>query len=174
MGKILETERLLLREFDTGDAEFIVELLNSPGWLKFIGNKNVHTKNDARNYLENGPMKSYRENGFGLSMVELKFIGVPIGMCGLIKRETLDDVDIGFAMLPGFSGKGYGYEIAAATLNLGKNKFGLKRVVAITVENNDASIGLLNKLGLKYQKMIGLPNDAEDLMLFAINLEEEK
>lgn len=172
MDKILETERLLLREFDVGDAEFILELLNSPGWLKFIGNKNVHTIDDARNYLETGPMKSYLENGFGLSMVELKFIGVPVGMCGLIKRDTLDDVDIGFAMLPGFSGKGYGYEIAAATLKLAKDQFGLKRVVAITVENNDASIGLLNKLGLEYEKTIELPRDDEQLLLFGANFED--
>lgn len=167
--KILETERLILRDFDANDAEFIVELLNSPGWLKFIGNKKVKTLDDARKYLENGPLKSYNENGFGLSMVELKFVGVPIGMCGLIKRDTLDDVDIGFAMLSEFARTGYGYEIAAATLEYGRKKLGLERIVAITVEYNEASIALLKKIGLKFEKMIEIPNDDEKLMLFGID-----
>ena len=168
-SKILETERLVLREFDLDDGEFIVELLNSPGWIEFIGNKNVKTLEDAQKYLENGPIKSYGEAGFGLSMVELKFVGVPIGMCGLIKRDTLDDVDIGFAMLPEFAGMGYGSEIAAATLEYAKTDVGLKRVVAITVENNDASIALLRKIGLRFEEMIDFGDDDEKLMLFGID-----
>jgi len=167
--KILETERLILREFDTGDAEFIVELLNSPGWLKFIGNKRVKTLEDARAYIENGPIKSYAENGFGLSMVELKFVGVPVGMCGLVNRDTLDDVDIGFAMLPEFAGTGYGFEIAAATLEYAKTSVGLNRVVAITLEHNRASIALLEKIGLKFERLIDDPVADEKLMLFGIN-----
>lgn len=170
MKKILETERLLLREFDLDDAEFIVELLNSPGWHEFIGNKKVRTAENAKKYLENGPLKSYRENGFGLWMVELKFVGVPIGTCGLIKRDSLDDVDIGFAMLPDFAGIGYGFEAASATLNYAKNKIGLKRIVAITLEKNTASIKLLEKIGLSYEKMVnGLDPDTEELKLFGID-----
>ena len=172
MKKILETERLRLREFDLDDGEFIVELLNSPGWIKFIGNKNVKTREDAKKYLENGPLKSYRENGFGLSMVELKFIGVPIGMCGLIKRNTLDDVDIGFAMLPEFAGTGYGSEIASATLEHGRKEHGLKRVVAITVRHNKASIALLEKIGLKFERIVDQPDEDEKLMLFGINFDD--
>lgn len=166
--KILETERLVLREFDLDDAEFIVELLNSPGWLKFIGNKKVKTLDDAKTYLETR-IKSYAEHGFGLSMVELKFISLPIGMCGLIKRDTLEDVDIGFAMLPEFARTGYGYEMASATLDYGKNVLGLERIVAITLEENKASIALLKKIGLKFEKLITIPNDDEELMLFGVN-----
>lgn len=171
--KILKTERLLLREFDLNDAEFIVELLNTPTWIRFIGDKNVKTPDDACKYLENGPLKSYRKDGFGFWMVELKFIGVPIGLCGLIKRETLDDVDIGFAFLPDFAGLGYGYEIASATLGYAKDNIGLKRIVAITLENNVASIKLLEKIGLKYEKMVeGAGSNNEELMLFGVDFDE--
>ena len=169
--KIIETERLVLREFDLKDDEFIVELLNSPTWLKYIGNKNVNNSDDARKYIEDKFIGSYRENGFGFWMVELKFISVPIGLCGLIKRDTLNDVDIGFAFLPDFAGNGYGFESAYATLEYAFKELGLKRIVAITLESNTASIGLLNKLGLKFEKMTNQGGDNnEELMLFSVNL----
>src|SRR5687767_3229567 len=116
MKQILETERLRLREFTLNDTAFIIELLNSPGWLKYIGERNVKTEEQAINYLQNGPMKSYLENGYGLSMVEKKVDDTPIGMCGIIRRETLDNPDIGFAFLPGYEAQGHGYEIASAVL----------------------------------------------------------
>ncbi len=169
---ILKTKQLRLREFELGDAEFILELLNSPGWLEFIGNKNVNNLDDARKYIEDRTMRSYRKHGFGLSMVELKAQALPIGMCGLVKRDTLDDVDIGFAMLPEFAGKGYGYEIASATLGYAKDELGLKRIVAITVDYNKASIALLQKIGLKYEKTINIPNDDEELLLFGVNFKD--
>ncbi len=169
---ILETKRLKLREFELSDAGFILELLKSAGWLEFIGNKNVNSLDDARKYIEDRTMKSYREHGFGLSMVELKPQATPIGMCGLVKRDTLDDVDIGFAMLPEFTGKGYGYEIASATLDYARNELGLKRIVAITVGYNKASIALLEKVGLKYEQTINIPNDDEELLLFGVNFED--
>lgn len=167
--KIFETDRLVLREFDLEDTEFIVELVNTPNWLEFIGDKNVGSLEDARNYLKNGPLESYRKDGFGFWLVELKFIRVPIGLCGLIKRDTLRDVDIGFALLPDFAGNGYGYEMAQATLDYAKNKIGLERVVAITLEHNIASVKLLKKIGLKYEKMVEGNNNAEELMLFGVN-----
>ncbi len=169
VDKILETDRLILRRFHLEDAEFIVELLNTPGWIKYIGNKNVTSLVEAREYLEDGPLKSYRENGFGLWMVELKFVSVPIGMCGLIKRDTLNDVDIGFAMLPEFAGLGYGHEAASETLEYGREKYGLRRVVAITVEYNVASIRLLEKLGLKFERKIRVPNDDGELLLYSVD-----
>jgi len=170
----LETERLILREFTFGDAEFIISLLNSPGWLQFIGDRNVKTIDDAKNYLLNGPMKSYSENGFGLSMVETKNGHTPIGMCGLIKRVTLEDIDIGFAFLPEFAGKGYAYEIASAMMAHAKNILGINKIVAITVEDNEHSIKLLNKIGLKFEKRIQFPEDEEVLMLFSPALAESK
>ena len=166
MIKIIETERLLIRKFDLDDVDFIVVLLNTPAWLQFIGNRGVKNNKDAENYLLNGPMESYRLNGFGLSMVELKENSIPIGMCGLIKRDSLDDVDIGFAMMPEFAGNGYGFEAAAATMTYAKKILGLKRLVAITDADNIYSISLLKKLGMQFEKMIQL-NDEKELMLFS-------
>ena len=114
---VLETDRLTLRQFTIHDTDFIISLLNSPGWLEFIGDRNVKTQEQATDYLLNGPIKSYHENGFGLSLVELKHPQKPIGMCGLLKREYLEHPDIGFAFLPEYSGKGYAYEIAKATMD---------------------------------------------------------
>lgn len=116
MKYILETERLSLRQLNYGDAPFILELLNSPGWLKFIGDRNVQTEEDAIHYLQHGPMKSYEMFGFGLSLVELKTDETPIGMCGLLKRDYLEHPDIGYAFLAEFMGYGYAFEIASATL----------------------------------------------------------
>ena len=164
---ILETDRLILREFNTGDAAFILILLNNPSWLQYIGDRNVKTMEDAHNYLLNGPMKSYHENGFGLSMVEMKKNHTPIGMCGLIKREALENVDIGFALLPEYAGMGYAFEIAAATMSYAKNSLGLKDIVAITSEDNEHSIRLLNKIGLGFERMVKLAEDEESLMLFS-------
>ncbi len=163
---ILETNRLLLRQFKTTDASFIVLLLNNPSWLHYIGDRNVRTLDDACEYLINGPMKSYRENGFGLSMVALKNGNIPIGMCGLIKRESLEYPDIGFALLPEFTGNGYAFEIASATLVHAKNKPGLEKIVAITSLDNARSIALLNKLGLHFKKMIQMSDKEDSLMLF--------
>jgi len=151
---ILETERLILKEFNLNDAEFILTLLNTPTFLQFIGDKNVHALEDAKMYLEEGPMKSYEENGFGLWLVSKKEDNIPVGMCGLINRPTLIDIDIGFAFLPDYSGIGYGFEAASATMEYGKNGLGLDKVVAITDPSNTTSIKLLNKLGLHLEKTL--------------------
>ena len=166
MTRILVTERLFLREFNLTDTEFILQLLNTPGWLEFIGDRNVKTTEAAKSYLENGPIKSYELNGFGLSLVGLKDNELPIGMCGLIKRETLENVDIGFAFLPEYSGEGYAVEIASATMKYAKEKLKLKEILAITLPSNVRSINLLNKIGLYFEKNIHLPGDEQKLMLF--------
>ena len=153
---ILETERLVLREFNFDDAPFIFKLVNTPSWLKFIGDKNVRTVQDAKNYLETGPIESYKENGFGLSAVVLKDDHCLIGMCGLVNRESLEDIDIGFALLPEYSGLGYGNEIASATVRHAKNVLGLKKIVAITDAKNISSIKLLNRIGLQFEKTVSL------------------
>lgn len=164
----LETERLIIREFEVTDAPFIIDLLNSPGWLQFIGDRGIRTLEDAQNYLLNGPMDSYKKNGFGLSLVALKEAQMPIGMTGLIKRDTLEDIDIGFAFLSEYEGKGYGYESTSAIMAYAQNYLKLKRVLAITMETNNHSINLLEKLGLSFDKKIRLTDDAEELMLFSI------
>ena len=163
---VLETERLSLKEFSTTDAEFILILLNTPSWLKFIGDKNVHSIEDAEHYLVDGPLKSYRENGFGLWLVLLKDSRKPIGMCGLLKRDYLENADIGFALLPEYEGLGYGFEMAKATILQSKNVLQLKSVVAITDVNNTSSISLLNKLGLHYEKKV-TSAEGDEVLLFS-------
>jgi [ribosomal protein S5]-alanine N-acetyltransferase len=165
--KVLETEKLNLRWLTINDAPFILRLLNEPSWIRFIGDKGIRTLEDARNYIESGPLDMYARYGFGLYLVELKNGLIPIGLCGLIKRVTLVDVDIGFAFLSEYQRKGYGYEAAAATLEYGKEYLGLKRIVAITTQDNEQSGKLLEKIGLKFECLVRLTD--EELRLFAID-----
>jgi RimJ/RimL family protein N-acetyltransferase len=164
--KVIETDRLNLRLLSADDAEFIVELLNDPSFLRFIGDKGVRTLDDARDYILNGPVDMYNRLGFGLYLTELKESGAPIGICGLIKRDSLEDVDIGFAFLPRFWAKGYAYESAAAVMAYGKTVLGLKRIVAITSLDNYASGRLLEKLGLRFEQTIHLSKDAPEVRLY--------
>jgi RimJ/RimL family protein N-acetyltransferase len=168
--KVLETDRLNLRWLSTDDAEFILELLNEPSFLRFIGDKGVRTLDDARDYILNGPADMYTRLGFGLYLTELKDGSVPIGICGLLKRDGLEDVDIGFAFLPKFWARGYAYESAAAVMAYGKTVLGLNRIVAITSPDNYASGRLLEKLGLRFERIIHLSNDASEVRLFASDL----
>lgn len=165
--QILETERLILRQFTLDDAAFILELLNTPTWLRFIGDRGVHSIEDAENYLRNGSLKSYAENGFGFFAVVEKESKKAIGMCGLIKRDTLPDIDIGFAFLPNLISKGFGYEIASATLDYAFNVLEIKRIVAIVNPENEKSIGLIKKIGMQFEEMIKFGEEAKELMLFS-------
>jgi len=165
---ILETDRLILRHLspDT-DAVFVLELLNQPSFLQFIGDKGVRTLRDARQYIVNGPMKSYGQNGFGLYAVELKENGVPIGISGLVKRDTLPDADIGFAFLPAYWSQGYAVESAAAVMTYARETLGRVRVVAITSPDNERSAKLLGKIGLRFERMLNLTEDAPEVKLFS-------
>ncbi|MFF0827059.1 GNAT family N-acetyltransferase [Brevibacillus sp. NPDC003359] len=166
--KVLETDRLILRWQTAEDADFVLKLMNEPSWIRFIGDRGLRTTEDARNYILNGAVAMYESHGFGLYLAELKEGNVPIGLCGLIKRDSLEDVDIGFAYLPAYWGKGYAYEAASAVLVHGKEVVGLKRIVAITAPDNASSAKLLKKIGLHEKGLITLPNDAEELTFFAI------
>jgi ribosomal-protein-alanine N-acetyltransferase len=166
MTSICKTERLVIRKFALEDAPFILELLNTKGWLEFIGDRNIKTLEDARNYIVNIPFYMYEKLGFGPYLVKLKDADLPIGMCSLIKRDILEDVDIGFAFLPEYAGKGYAFEATLATLHYSKKILGIHRVIAITNSNNNNSIHLLKKLGLDFEKTIKLPGEAEELLLF--------
>ena len=165
--KILETERLVLRELCASDAEFILQLVNEPSWLRYIGDKGIKTIEAARDYIQKGPVQMYARFGFGLWMVELKNGTVPIGICGLIQRETLPDVDIGFAFLPSYWRKGYAFESASATLSHGRKVFGLKRIVAIVSPDNYTSHCLLEKLGFHFERMFRLSSNAPEIKLYA-------
>jgi RimJ/RimL family protein N-acetyltransferase len=169
--RILETERLALRQMSTDDAAFILQLLNEPSWLQFIGDRGVRTLDDARTYILNGPVEMYARLGYGLYIVELKDGGSPIGICGLIKREFLHDVDLGYALLPQYWAKGYAYEAASAVLVYGTRVLGLKRIIAITSPNNHSSARLLEKLGLQYERMVAYPDTGKEVRLFAIEIE---
>ncbi|WP_243522208.1 GNAT family N-acetyltransferase [Bacillus pseudomycoides] len=170
---ILETERLTLRLQTTDDAAFILELLNDPSWLQFIGDRGVRTIEDARAYILNGPIRMYEQFGFCLFLVERKEDHVPIGICGLVKRDSLEDVDIGFAFLPKYWAKGYAYEAASAVMAYGIDQLGLNRIVAITTQDNHASAKLLQKVGLRFERLIQLPNDPEVLNLFVFDKRKE-
>src|SRR6185295_1504038 len=163
---VLETERLILRRLSSGDAEFILELLNQPSFLRYIGDKGVRNTEDAIRYIQTGPLASYERFGFGLYLVALKESGVSIGMCGLIKRDSLPDVDVGFAFLPEYWSQGYAFEAANAVMNYGREVLGLSRIVAITSLDNVASIKLLEKVGLKFERLIKLDEDQPEVRLF--------
>lgn len=163
---ILETERLRLRKISVDDDEFILRLLNEPSFMQNIGDKGVRTLEDARNYILNGPIASYERFGFGLFCVEEKASGDPVGICGLLKRAELNDVDLGYALLPEFCSKGYAVESASGVMRLAKERFGLNRVVAITSQNNEPSIRVLEKLGFEFVGMIQLAPDSNELNLF--------
>lgn len=165
--QVVETRRLVLSRLVLEDAAFILELVNEPGWLRFIGDRNVHNLEDARGYIEKGPQDMYARLGFGLYRVDLKD-GTPIGMCGLLKRDTLPDADIGFAFLERFQGQGYAREAAQATLAHAQSAHGLKRILAITSPDNASSIRLLEKLGFQYQETMQMGGPSKDTKVFAL------
>ncbi|MGM0827487.1 MAG: GNAT family N-acetyltransferase [Bacillota bacterium] len=166
--KVTETSRLALRLVEETDAGFIMKLLNEPGWLQYIGDKGIRTIDDAKGYIMNGPRAMYEREGFGLFLTERKEDHAPIGLCGLIKREGLEDVDIGFAFLSDYQSQGYAFEAARATLDLAKD-IGIKRVVAITTKDNESSSKLLEKLDMQLEGYVTLPNDTEELKKYGLN-----
>ena len=163
---VLETQRLLLRKLSIADAEFILELVNEPSFLRYIGDKGVRNLDDARRYILEGPVRSYEVNGFGLYLVELSENGPPIGICGILKRAELSDPDIGFAFLPAYWSKGYAVEAAAAVMSYAREVLKLTRIVAITSPDNEASARVLAKIGLKFEQMTKLSADAHEVKLF--------
>jgi RimJ/RimL family protein N-acetyltransferase len=167
VASVLATERLVLRRFTVADAPFILVLLNDPDWLEFIGDKGVRTLADARNYLRSGPIAMYEREGFGLYLVERRRDRIPIGMCGLIKRPSLADVDIGFAFLPDHRGQGYAHEATVAVMAHGRDALGLERIVAITSPGNARSAKLLEKLGMTLEKTVMLDGHDHEVVLYA-------
>ena len=167
---VLDTGRLRLRWLTLDDAPFISRLVNDPSWLRFIGDRGFRTDEDARGFLQKGPLAMYQRRGFGLYHVALKESAMPIGLCGLIKRDTLPDVDIGFAFLPEFRGRGYGHEAAAAVLEYGKGHLALNRIVAITSLDNLTSIKLLAKIGFAFEQRISLTAGEPEVNLYACKM----
>ena len=147
---VAETERLRLREFTAADAAFVLELLNEPAWLEHIGDRGVRTVDDARRYIDDGPRAMYARHGFGIWLVENKADGEPVGACGLLKREVLQEVDLGFAFLERHWGNGFAREAATAALRLAHERWGLSRLVALTARRNERSMTLLRRLGFRF------------------------
>ena len=168
--QVLETERLIIRHLSDDDAEFMLELLNDPAFIQNIGDRKIRSLDGARVYIQNGPVASYAKHGFGLYLVQLKETGESIGINGLIRRDQLDDVDIGYAFLPKFWSQGYAIESARAIKQYAQDVIGLKRMVAITDPNNAGSVHVLEKLGMKFEKMVRLAADDIELKLFSIDL----
>ena len=169
---VAETGRLRIRRLHAGDAAFIVELLNDPSWIQFIGDKSVRTQDDALRYLEKGPIAMYARHGFGLYAVDSKANGETLGMCGLIKRDALDDVDLGFAFLPRHRGEGFALESANAVTAYGFGELGLRRIVAIVSFGNTRSDTLLRRLGFDVEGTVRLPQDDEVRQLYALGAEQ--
>lgn len=167
----LETARLSLRRFVFDDAPFVVELLNQPSFIRNIGDRGVRTVDDARRYLHDGPMAMYEKYGFGLWRASRRTDDVFVGMCGLLKRDILPDVDVGYAFLPEHWGQGYAFEAADATVALGARKFGLKRIIGVVSDHNAASIRVLEKVGMRFERMHAMRPDEPEVRLYARDLE---
>ncbi len=162
MKAVCETERLIIRQFNLGDTEFIIRLLNEELFIRYIADKNVRTQEDAVKYLTNGPIASYGTHGFGLYLVLVKGKNTPIGMCGILKREELDYPDLGYAFLPEFCGQGYASEAAEMILKEARVIYSLKAILAITLPDNLRSNSLLEKLGFSLKgtmELYGLQNN---------------
>lgn len=162
----LETERLLLRDIRVDDAPFMLELLTEPSFIHFIGDKGIRTLEETRKYILEGPVDSYERYGLGMYLVLLKETGEPTGISGLVKRDTLDDVDVGFAFLPRFWSRGYAYESTAAVMDYARATLGLDRILGITATDNASSIRLLEKIGLRFDRMIRLTEEEPEIKLF--------
>lgn len=167
---IAETERLTIRRLTLDDAEFILSLVNQPSFLQFIGDKGVRTLEDARNYIRNVPMFSYERYGFGSFCVTLTESGTPIGMSGLIKRDALDRPDIGFAILPEYWRQGYAFEAASAIVHYARSVHRLDRISGIVNPENEASIGLLIRLGFRFERMVRIGDETREIKLFQKDL----
>jgi RimJ/RimL family protein N-acetyltransferase len=164
---IATTDRLIIKRFTLKDAAFLKKLVNTPNFLKFIGNRNINTIEEAKTYIKNTHFKSYKTYDFGFYKLILKDSNTPIGTCGLVKRNELNNADIGFAFLQEYENKGYGFEASEAIIKLAKLQFKLNKLLAITVPYNTSSIKLLEKLGFTFEKRIKPFEDDEELLLFA-------
>ena len=164
---VLETGRLALRWLGHDDAGFIHELVNDSGWLQHIGDRGVRTVEDARNFIDGRIRAQYLRLGYGLNRVGLRATDTPIGICGLVKRDWLDDVDLGYAFLPRFRGQGFATEAAAATLEHARRVLGIERVAAIVSPGNRDSIRVLERLGMSFLRQASPPDGSGEDCLYA-------
>jgi ribosomal-protein-alanine N-acetyltransferase len=167
---VAQSSRLRLRHIEMDDAEFIMGLLNDPDFLKFVGDKNARDLDSTQDYIQQGPVASYENFGFGLYLVELIDGAEPIGICGLLKRTFIEYVELGFALMPGYRGHGYAFEAAQATIEYARNTLDLPQIVAISASDNLRSIKLLERLGMQFDKMMALPVTEKEVKLLKLGL----
>jgi RimJ/RimL family protein N-acetyltransferase len=163
---VIETARLTLLEMNGDDADFILRLVNEPSFLRYIGDRGVRSLEDARKYIADGPVAGYARYGHGLMRVVRKSDGMNVGMCGVLKRDTLPEPDIGFSFFPGYWSRGYAFESASAVMKHAREVLGLGRILAITTIDNESSIRLLGKLGFRFDRVVTVGDDATELRLF--------
>ncbi len=168
--EILETERLRLRTLGADDADFYLQLVTDPSWLRYIGDKGIHSLDEARAAIESGPVESQRVNGFSLYLVELKSSGAPLGICGLVRRETLPDIDLGYAFLPAHCAQGFAREAAIAVLNYARASLGMTNLLAIVSPDNERSIRLLDQLGFRFERRLRLRPERDEGCLYSLEL----
>jgi ribosomal-protein-alanine N-acetyltransferase len=167
---VIETERLKLREMSEVDAAFMLEILNDPGFVRYVGDRGVRTIEEAARYISERFVESYRRNGFGLWLVETKDEGAPAGICGLLNRGTLPGVEVGYAFLPPFRSKGYAFEAASAATTYARDVLDLPRLYAVVNPDNAVSIRVLEKLGLRFERIVRLSGEESDVKLFSTDL----
>jgi RimJ/RimL family protein N-acetyltransferase len=166
---VLETQRLRLRRYTEADAPFILKLLNEPSWIANIGQRKVHSLADARTWIRERLIGNYERQGFGFWAVERRQDDALMGMCGLVKRDTLPDVDLGYAFLPAFWGHGYAREAAGACLDYARNELGLRRLLAITGPDNAPSARVLETIGMRHEDTRVLAGEERATRVFAID-----
>jgi len=170
MAQVLKTERLDLRHIELDDAAFIRELMNEPPWIEFIGDRGIRTLADARAFIRDRLIPSYEQHGFGFYLTELREDQTQLGICGLIKRDSLDDVDLGFALFERHWGRGYAREAAEAVIDFARDTVGLSRLAAVTNPKNVRSARLLEALGMKFERMVRLGDEEQEIRFFAREL----
>jgi RimJ/RimL family protein N-acetyltransferase len=168
-NSLIETERLRLRHLTRDDAGLLIDVFTDPAFMRFVGDRNIRTVDQANAFLETGPFESYRKHGFGHFVVTRKHDEVRMGICGFVKRDALDAADIGFSLLPPYRAQGYAFEAASAVMAYGRDTLGFRRIVAIASPENASSIRLLGRLGLTFERMVKLSENSESLSLFGWN-----
>ena len=164
---LIETERLRLRPVTVDDADLMLAIWNDPAFIRNVSDRGIRTVEQAREAIEGGAQKLFEDYGYGPYCMSLKSDGTMIGICGLFKRDNLEDPDIGFGVLPDFCGKGYAGEAAAAVVNFARNELGIAVLMAIVSPTNAPSIGLIKKLGLTFDQMITMPGDDDAICLYS-------
>ena len=166
----IETQRLGLRRLTLEDAALMLAIWNDPAFIRHVGDRGIRTLDEARTAMGEGVLQLYEKHGYGPYRMALKSADTPIGICGMFHREGLEDPDIGYGVLPEYCGKGYAYEAARAVVEHATSELGLARIIAIISPGNEASIGLIRKLGLKFEKMYRMPGEDDDVCIYGMQL----